>query len=323
MMLDVDHFKKLNDANGHLAGDAVLRGVARVLERNVRGSDIVARYGGEEFAIIFAQAGLGACKEAAERARAAVGEASFDFEGSALRVTASGGLAELQQDDRVETLIRRADEALYFSKEAGRDCGHWHDGREIHPLARSPEPPSSSSREVNRDPLTGFPRQLAFYESVRRRIAEWKRGGAPVSVVLAQIDDFPSILEQHDRPGAELTLRAAAQFLRAATRDMDLVARFDDDIFAIMLPTATLPAAVGVAERMRRAISRCKLPLKNGERFTASLGAAASVENDSADTLINRAEMSLDTAVQAGCNGCYVHDGDRCRPADDCAAGVK
>ena len=124
MMLDVDHFKAVNDRHGHVAGDAVLRALAQRLADRVGPEDILARYGGEEF--IVAQAGTDpvAARRAAERLRSAVADRPFPLPGSSeeVDVTLSIGLAfAADADEDVTALVCRADRALYASKSEGRN----------------------------------------------------------------------------------------------------------------------------------------------------------------------------------------------------------
>ena len=128
LMIDVDHFKRINDRHGHLAGDDVLRLVARRIGGAVRGSDVPARYGGEEFVILLPGTGHDAGGLLAERIRRAVADETFEIAGSAehLRVTVSIGVAEHRGggDDHeaaVEELLARADAALYEAKAGGRN----------------------------------------------------------------------------------------------------------------------------------------------------------------------------------------------------------
>jgi diguanylate cyclase len=127
---DLDHFKRLNDTHGHQGGDAVLRGVARVLRGTLRESDLVARYGGEEFTAVLPDATLGDARQVADRARRNIEGERFEFHGQHLQVTTSVGVAELAADEDVAALLRRADEALYAAKQGGRNCVYWHDGRQ-------------------------------------------------------------------------------------------------------------------------------------------------------------------------------------------------
>ena len=123
LMIDVDHFKKLNDTYGHQAGDCVLHAVARVLDQSVRKVDYAARYGGEEFAIIAPGTDPAGALLLAERLRDAVAEAAINWEAQELRITVSIGVANSRDTDdgAAAALIRAADEQLYRAKTAGRN----------------------------------------------------------------------------------------------------------------------------------------------------------------------------------------------------------
>ena len=121
VMLDLDHFKHLNDASGHLAGDAVLRQVAEVLRGQVRRVDVVARYGGEEFCLVLPQVGKTDAVEVAEKLRRSIAEQAFGA-WPAGHITASAGVAHLPGDaTTLEGLLEAADAALYASKHRGRN----------------------------------------------------------------------------------------------------------------------------------------------------------------------------------------------------------
>jgi diguanylate cyclase (GGDEF)-like protein len=121
LFLDLDHFKAINDRHGHAVGDRCLMLVGHVLRRHVRASDLVARYGGEEFVLALEGAGAERATAAAEELRAAVQEEGLLVDGHAVGVTVSIGVAALRQDDTVETLLARADAALYRAKHEGRN----------------------------------------------------------------------------------------------------------------------------------------------------------------------------------------------------------
>ena len=122
LMLDLDHFKKLNDTFGHPAGDAALRHAAQTLGRRLRKNDVLARYGGEEFAVILDGADLAKAGELAERVREALQKGQIVFEGARLSVTASFGLAVWPGDGREPAaILAAADRALYAAKQAGRN----------------------------------------------------------------------------------------------------------------------------------------------------------------------------------------------------------
>lgn len=122
IMLDVDHFKSINDRYGHAAGDAVLRQVASLLTDGIRESDIPVRFGGEEFILFLMSAPNLSVYTLAERLRAAIAGHSFQLDdGEALHVTASLGVAIRHPGEPLDRFIRRADEALYRAKQGGRN----------------------------------------------------------------------------------------------------------------------------------------------------------------------------------------------------------
>ena len=123
-IFDIDHFKKYNDTQGHLAGDEVLRSVARVLEQSLRPGDIPCRYGGEEFLVAMPDTDKAAALRAADRIREAIASHPFPHAESQplKRLTISGGVSALRTDGLDSTeLIRHADQALYQAKAAGRN----------------------------------------------------------------------------------------------------------------------------------------------------------------------------------------------------------
>jgi diguanylate cyclase (GGDEF)-like protein len=122
LMLDVDHFKRVNDTHGHVAGDLVLRELAEVVRRVTRNEDLIARYGGEEFVLALPMPGVPHVMERAERIRQAVATRRVPFEGKTLNVTVSIGLAHAQAGSiRPFQLVASADKNLYRAKEMGRD----------------------------------------------------------------------------------------------------------------------------------------------------------------------------------------------------------
>ena len=119
LMIDIDHFKRVNDTLGHAAGDEVLKEIATILQDCVRASDFVVRYGGEEFVVYLVQADSELVQNIANRIRDEV--ASHGFEMVPWQVTISIGVASIQNNDRLENLLDRADKYLYISKRSGRN----------------------------------------------------------------------------------------------------------------------------------------------------------------------------------------------------------
>lgn len=124
IMLDIDHFKKINDTHGHLFGDKVIRGVAEVLKANVKGRDAIARLGGEEFGVLLPDTSLSGAQVLADRIRQMVEKGRIrrqDGKDEVGGITISLGVAELNRDEDTAAFLNRADKALYFSKENGRN----------------------------------------------------------------------------------------------------------------------------------------------------------------------------------------------------------
>jgi diguanylate cyclase (GGDEF)-like protein len=123
LMLDLDGFKEINDRNGHLAGDQFLREISATVREQLRAADIACRFGGDEFCLLLPQTALDGARAIAERIRNAVSRRIVSIEGLALRTTVSIGLAVFPDHDAgdLRSLMRKADEALYRAKRAGRD----------------------------------------------------------------------------------------------------------------------------------------------------------------------------------------------------------
>src|SRR5690606_14961790 len=117
LMFDIDYFKRINDQFGHLAGDFVLRELARIVQERIRRDEVFARYGGEEFVILLPETSLDGAQALAENLRARVAEHPFTFQGDRIPVTISVGGALLLGEDKTATdLIQRADAKLYEAK---------------------------------------------------------------------------------------------------------------------------------------------------------------------------------------------------------------
>ena len=123
MLMDVDHFKAINDNRGHASGDSVLAAIGRLIVKQARRVDLVARWGGEEFVVALVGADSVTGLTAAERYREAIQRLTvLDHSGSPIPVTASFGIAVLEAGESIESVIDRADRAMYAGKTAGRNC---------------------------------------------------------------------------------------------------------------------------------------------------------------------------------------------------------
>lgn len=121
-MLDLDHFKRINDGYGHLAGDKVLKIIATQLRKRLRPTDFIARFGGEEFVLLIPNTTFVTGLQLAEKLRAAIEACPFHFKGEPVTITVSIGLSAFKVGDRSDHVLKRADEALYRAKNKGRNC---------------------------------------------------------------------------------------------------------------------------------------------------------------------------------------------------------
>lgn len=119
---DIDYFKRVNDEYGHLAGDKVLRLMARILIKQLRNIDFIARFGGEEFVILMPSTDAEAAHIATEKVRQAIEKSPFNFHSQPVKITVSFGLTEVRSEDSVSSMFARADKAMYSAKQKGRNC---------------------------------------------------------------------------------------------------------------------------------------------------------------------------------------------------------
>ena len=120
-MLDIDHFKKVNDAYGHQEGDYVLKKFAKIISDHIRKVDIAARYGGEEFAIILPETGITGAEQVAEHLRYLIEKECFTIDGKSVPITTSIGVSSWDKVVSKEEFIGQSDRALYQAKHKGRN----------------------------------------------------------------------------------------------------------------------------------------------------------------------------------------------------------
>jgi diguanylate cyclase (GGDEF)-like protein len=121
-LIDVDHFKLVNDRHGHAIGDEALRLVAETVRSKLRRHDLLGSYGGDELALLFPETALDGARQVSDRIRRAVSEIQLTHGGEAVKLTISAGLVVRRQDEVLSAACGRADAALYQAKDSGRDC---------------------------------------------------------------------------------------------------------------------------------------------------------------------------------------------------------
>jgi diguanylate cyclase len=312
MMLDVDHFKKCNDTYGHLAGDEVLRMVGRTLAAGAAAQTGVfaARFGGEEFVLLFSAQALVAAAECVDRIRREIEQSTVKFGDDAIVVTASAGVAAMQAGENDTMVISRADEALYFAKRSGRNCTCIHeDGRirKLTTIASSERTAPNTIDSCGVEPMS---------KAISRRIAEWRRGGARLSLIVARIDNLAA-LEASGVQERDLALKHAGEYLHKILREMDQVGLIAGEIFGMLLPTAGVVDGLRVAQRMRDGVDQGDLDETLGAHITISFGVAEVMAEDDADSLVLRARRAMEAARRRGGNAVYFNDGVYSAPSQD------
>lgn len=351
VILDIDHFKAVNDTRGHHVGDAVLHGLAKLFRDCLPPGALFARYGGEEFAIVLSGMYLDNAIEVIEQLRAQVSRTQFRCNGQVLGVTISCGLGQLGSQDHSEQLSRRADVALYAAKQAGRNRTFWHDGHELH-LATVPQPRKLQDAEAEPDNSPeaivelGSPEEWAtakpsqgdgqsasvlnlrtmranwcdgtmLFWSIRQRIAEWQRGGDSLCVLAIDVDNRQQITRSYGPVALHFMMRAQMLHLDGTLRDMDIVARTCYSRIIVVLPRTTLPGLVPILRRLHESMDRFAFPtMREVLEYSVSIGVAEVSRQDDASQLVQRAEAALLAAQSAGIGKFFAHDGQRIRKLD-------
>ncbi len=350
VLVDLDHFKRINDVYGHQVGDNVLRDVARLLRRRFRDMDIVARYGGEEFVVILPGTDLKAACEAALRAQIALEQTRFHYGGKEICLTASFGIAAAQIPEDSADLIARADQALYAAKEGGRNAVFAHDGRVIFRI--SPEknkdamslegaaqeiaagsekpaddsairtarlqagpPPLGEVKRLDPSPLSHLASRTSFCQMVRSRTAEWKRGGPKFSVALVEVSQCPRGNYDRRFPAEEAAFTLVRRFLTGSYRNNAVAAEYAPGCVALLLPGVGLAEALRVADSVREGIAEGELASASGQmQYVANVGVVEITRSDDFLSVLRRAETALDAADRQGGNQTWCHDGKCCVP---------
>lgn len=306
IMLDIDFFKRLNDTYGHQAGDGALRQVAATLHEQARQMDLPCRYGGEEFAIVLpATDTAGACT-VAERIRSAVEEVVVPCDGKPVRVTCSLGVSEVRNGDDNLRLIRRADEALYRSKNSGRNCGHWNDGRHCYPLTtpvgatEDADPTVSTSAGSAADRTAAGPR-TTFLQVLKQRVMESHRFGLPLSLACVAIDRYDSIAATYRRSVANQLVEAVGSSIERTLRDVDVLGKLDNGVFLVLMPGSTEAEAGRLIRQARIALANCAMPVRCGQvRIQLQHHVVQLQANETASELLRRAKHAGGRAVATG-----------------------
>lgn len=180
-------------------------------------------------------------------------------------------------------------------------------------LSRQAETIETQAGAAMADLVTGLPNRRGFDDELRRRLAQWQQQDTPISVLMIDIDNLHDLERQHGRQAADEVLRGVAGVLNETMRAMDLIARYDDDQFAVALPGTRLPDAQLAAERLRGAVAAREFHVgETPVKITISQGVAEAQAGDDMASLIGRGNLALAASQEAGGNTAFSHNGEKC-----------
>ncbi len=308
-LLDVDHFKQFNDVYGHRAGDEVLRVVAKVLHARLHSQGLVARFGGEEFAVILDGCSIEEAKDLVESARIAIGERDIQFEDKRLRVAACAGVAELVAGESIEKWLQRADDALYRSKEVGRNCGHWMD--EDHPirieldqdqvLAPSKSEPTS---ETKPEPLPSAPSTDGAQPEEKEGALAYLPDREVLGETFSEMRDKTQAMSMYVMSvrcnGSEnkSEMRSLLQIVRATLRAVDRIGFEDDSTLLVCMPSIDESTACERGRQICR--SADAIQLGGDQPNTVTIGITSAGSHDDFAEVAQRASDLAEQAHEEG-----------------------
>jgi len=297
IIIDIDHFRVLNDEHGHDVGDAVLAELAAVVTRNVLESDVAGRLGGEEIGVLLD----GDVEHARTRADGILQDVRDEDFAGGLSLTACAGIVTLFQPSKISAALRSADEALYAAKAGGRDRGvHYHDlevaagddsdlelqnfenltrvisERVAHVIARRGRRLFRGLRdEADSDAVTGIHNRRYLDRRLDQDLALAMADGRPLTLALLDIDRFGLVNKKYGWPVGDRVLRAIATATARCVERCGWAARYGGEEIGIVLPDQTAEQALPILEGLRESLGEMDHSLREGGTFrvTVSIGA--------------------------------------------------
>jgi diguanylate cyclase (GGDEF)-like protein len=298
VMLDIDHFKRVNDTHGHAVGDRVIQEVAKKLLDSSRSADLVCRYGGEEFCVVLPGLDMAAAQAFAERARerieAECGPGVRDVEG--LLVTVSLGVESLTDGSlAAPALIDRADQALYRAKRGGRN--------RVCTFEPGMDTPAVAGKA---DPLGALLSPAAFETAFAALLRDPRVRSGMLGGIKIAVDPYRSLLADAGPQRADGAMRAVASVLRECARPADLLVRLDAEHLCVVSPGRSLQDTLLLAETVRARVEADGADAAaEGSAPTLTITAGVDSLHASAlgaSTLIQRAGKALLRARRGGTN---------------------
>ncbi|MEY2920314.1 MAG: hypothetical protein RL261_1619, partial [Pseudomonadota bacterium] len=333
--LDLDRFKLINDALGHMAGDCMLRALGEHLSSVLAPGDLLGRLGGDEFACILARPNTDTLIQDVERLLKEIAGLNVPWDSAELplmSLTASAGLTFVRPGATTQNLMSEADVATYEAKNAGRnrvvvyglpaDAGmranadlrlrHFESATRL-ASERLAEMISLKSRrlidmakqEACVCHLTGLHNRGHFDPALSREMERAHAQARPLSLALIDVDQFGVINKTHGWPTGDRVLQSFAAVARANVRATDWIARYAGDEFVIVMPDTPLDSALSVVERVRQAFASTNVERVGGGDVSATLSAGVAQLQDSDSTtvdFVNQASNQLKLAKGVGRN---------------------
>jgi diguanylate cyclase (GGDEF)-like protein len=266
-VIDLDHFKSVNDRYGHSAGDAALRIIAARLQATVTADIVVARYGGEEF-VLFVPGSADRARTLLDRLQTVMRQ-PMEYEAFTISVTASVGLSALPLSTGLDQGLSAADLAMYVAKSEGRDrvlefsedtAGVITARRELAKTVVSlRERTIRLEQQVQMDALTGLRSRRALDDVLGTVCGGADVAAAHCSVAFLDIDHFGQYNHHHGDEKGDDALRQVARIIQSVARRGDMVFRKGGEEMVVVLPGATQHEALQAAERMRVAVEQAAI----------------------------------------------------------------
>ena len=316
-LLDIDHFKKFNDQYGHRAGDEVLRAVANVLKSNLKQHCLVARYGGEEFGLVFTNHRLEDVLDLIEDARTAIAANEVIFENQSFRVSCSLGVTRMLIEEPSTEWLQRADDGLYLSKDAGRDCGHCIDAKTAgireksfrlgkpSKAVESTAPDSDKDRVapkqiaadksaptglkqrqlINSGILERTPNCASLGESYRELLQRLGKAPVKLSVVALTVNAPEQEVEVSDTFGVITRFAKLLEVTQNFCRAVDRIGCYDSHTLLLCMPGTEADSIIDRVVQLREIVST-QLQVDDAELH---IGAASLQLGDTFELLVSRA----------------------------------
>jgi diguanylate cyclase (GGDEF)-like protein len=316
LMVDIDHFKNINDSHGHGVGDRVIQEVARKLQESVRGTDLLCRWGGEEFCVVISGLDAAASAEFAERVRMRIerecGAAVREVSG--LRVTASVGVEMLsRQAESAAVLIERADQALYRAKRGGRN-------RVAMPAAEITSRAAVPASQQDAD--SGCLNDSGYVAALRSLREAARAEDRVLGCVMAGLDHHQQLFERHGAAALHAASVTLARWARESAPATAAVARLDERRVALLLPGMGIEDCQALGEHLRERVESSLAAVIAGaapRSLRVSVGVdALPATAPGAATLGERAEQAMNRVRRSGGNGVALFSGGRA--ANDASA---